>query len=50
MSSGCSDQQAGICGRVGSGCGASSVKQFAESPDFDEAVVDAVSDNEGAHN
>lgn len=27
-----------------------SVKQFAESPDFDEAVVDAVSDNQGAHN
>lgn len=26
------------------------VKQFAESPDFDEAVVDAVSDNQGAHN
>jgi type I restriction enzyme R subunit len=25
------------------------VKQFAESPDFDEAVVDAVSDNQGAH-
>jgi len=27
-----------------------SVKQFAESPDFDEAVVDAVADNQGAHN
>ncbi len=27
-----------------------SVKQFAENPDFDEAVVDAVSDNQGAHN
>ncbi|MCW2690802.1 MAG: hsdR [Mycobacterium sp.] len=27
-----------------------SVKQFAESPDFDEAVVDAVVDNRGAHN
>lgn len=27
-----------------------SVKQFAESPDFDEAVVDAVADNRGAHN
>jgi len=27
-----------------------SIKQFAESPDFDEAVVDAVSDNQGAHN
>lgn len=26
-----------------------SVKQFAESPDFDEAVVDAVADNQGAH-
>lgn len=26
-----------------------SVKQFAESPDFDEAVVDAVSDNQDAH-
>ena len=26
-----------------------SVKQFAESPDFDEAVVDAVSDNQNAH-
>jgi type I restriction enzyme R subunit len=26
------------------------IKQFAESPDFDEAVVDAVSDNQGAHN
>ncbi len=26
-----------------------SVKQFAESPDFDEAVVDAVSDNQSAH-
>lgn len=26
-----------------------SVKQFAESPDFDEAVVDAVSDNRDAH-
>ena len=26
------------------------VRQFAESPDFDEAVVDAVSDNQGAHN
>jgi type I restriction enzyme R subunit len=26
------------------------VKQFAESPDFDEAVVDAVADNQGAHN
>lgn len=25
-------------------------KQFSESPDFDEAVVDAVSDNQGAHN
>lgn len=25
------------------------VKQFSESPDFDEAVVDAVSDNQGAH-
>jgi type I restriction enzyme R subunit len=25
------------------------VKQFAESPDFDEAVVDAVTDNQGAH-
>ncbi|MCA0328486.1 MAG: DEAD/DEAH box helicase family protein [Actinobacteria bacterium] len=27
-----------------------SMKQFAESPDFDEAVVDAVADNKGAHN
>lgn len=27
-----------------------SIKQFAESPDFDEAVVDAVADNQGAHN
>jgi type I restriction enzyme R subunit len=27
-----------------------SVKQFAESPDFDEAVVDAVADSQGAHN
>ena len=27
-----------------------SLRQFAESPDFDEAVVDAVSDNQGAHN
>jgi len=27
-----------------------SVKQFAESPDFDEAVVDSVADNQGAHN
>jgi type I restriction enzyme R subunit len=27
-----------------------SVKQFAESPYFDEAVVDAVADNQGAHN
>jgi type I restriction enzyme R subunit len=27
-----------------------SVKQFAESPDFEEAVVDAVADNQGAHN
>jgi type I restriction enzyme R subunit len=27
-----------------------SVRQFAESPDFDEAVVDAVADNQGAHN
>ncbi|MFN8106662.1 MAG: type I restriction endonuclease [Nocardioidaceae bacterium] len=26
-----------------------SVKQFAESPDFDEAVVDAVADNQTAH-
>jgi type I restriction enzyme R subunit len=26
-----------------------SVKQFAESPDFDEAVVDAVADNQDAH-
>lgn len=26
-----------------------SVKQFAESPDFDEAVVDAVADNQSAH-
>lgn len=26
------------------------IKQFAESPDFDEAVVDAVADNQGAHN
>ena len=26
------------------------IKQFAESPDFDEAVVDAVADNRGAHN
>ena len=26
-----------------------SVKQFAESPDFDEAVVDAVADNQNAH-
>jgi type I restriction enzyme R subunit len=26
-----------------------SVKQFSESPDFDEAVVDAVSDNQGAY-
>lgn len=25
-----------------------SVKQFAESPDFDKAVVDAVADNRGA--
>jgi type I restriction enzyme R subunit len=25
------------------------VRQFAESPDFDEAVVDAVADNQGAH-
>ncbi|WP_310962436.1 type I restriction endonuclease subunit R [Nocardioides terrisoli] len=27
-----------------------SIKQFSESPDFDEAVVDAVADNQGAHN
>ncbi len=26
-----------------------SIKQFAESPDFDEAVVDAITDNQGAH-
>jgi type I restriction enzyme R subunit len=26
-----------------------SIKQFAESPDFDEAVVDAVADNQNAH-
>lgn len=29
---------------------ANSIRQFAESPDFDEAVVDAVADNQGAHN
>lgn len=27
-----------------------SVKQFSESPDFNEAVIDAVTDNQGAHN
>ena len=25
-------------------------KQFTESPDFDDAVVGAVADNQGAHN
>lgn len=26
-----------------------SLRQFSESPDFDEAVVDAVADNQGAY-